>query len=180
MAQLALLKNVRLEHVVKAISGASIVPFDHEADAGLQKRFERAARLVFDDLRANPMVKARVNEAGNGIEDRCKMRWNWKVLRAEKPKGKSGKLNSSGYPDLVVTEEGGSLTYVECNTFNDKTRNLTFAVFTFRPRKNSRHIRMPRTCSLHLNWRVAKTRWAKTCISPDRLGLSLLRRWSAT
>lgn len=143
--QLKPLAKPRLKQVVNAISGASVLPFDSTVDKDLLEQFKRAATSVLADIRANPLVSDRPNEAGNKIEDRVQNALQGQGLIAAKPSSKSGKGKSAGYPDLIV-RGADSVTYVECKTYNRKTLNSTFRSFyispseEFKAHENARHV----------------------------------------
>jgi hypothetical protein len=138
IADLKPLKQVRLKVAINAIASTEIVAFDADADRSLREKFERAARLVLDDIKANPMVKGRPNEAGNAIEGRVKTALIKCGLAVETPKSKSGKAKSAGYPDLLVTDEIGGKTYVECKTLNLNSLNSTLRSFYLSPSDESK------------------------------------------
>ena len=54
-------------------------------------------------------------------------------LDADKPLSKSGKRKVAGYPDIEVRDREGRTIYIDCKTYNTKTKDQTFRTFYFSP-----------------------------------------------
>ncbi|GAJ16742.1 unnamed protein product, partial [marine sediment metagenome] len=76
------------------------------------------------------------NEAGNHIElfvvDALKVAG----LKADKPIAKSGKRKAAGYPDIQIDDELGNTIYLDCKTYNTRTKDQSFRTFYFSPSKD--------------------------------------------
>ena len=57
-------------------------------------------------------------------------------LKAEKPKTKKGKIKVAGYPDIEVMDMQGRTVYIDCKTYNTKTKDQSFRTFYFSPSKD--------------------------------------------
>ena len=68
------------------------------------------------------------------------------ILVANIPKTQKGKFQSAGYPDIEIKEKNGRLTYLECKTYNLKSKDSSFRAFYLQPSQsikiisNARHL----------------------------------------
>lgn len=115
-------KDIPFNVFVEAFSGFSILPLDalDPLDLDLLTKLETAARQCAAALALNPIVHSRANDVGELIETPLKAAIAQSGLRVEKPLSATGKPRRTGYPDLLVRDEAGRPTYVECKTYAAK------------------------------------------------------------
>jgi len=144
------IKNLPFHVVVKALSGSSIIaidmndPFDFALVESLKATANRCAELV----KANPIVRNRPNEVGNDIEPFVIQAAASVGLRAVRPTTQSGANRSTGYPDVLVYDQQGRPTYLECKVYGEGAALTTMRSFYLSPSEDfkvaldARHILM--------------------------------------
>jgi len=132
------LKNIPFSAVVRSLANQSILPIDrsNEDDKRLIKSLEKAASAAGNELQANPIIRARPNEVGNDVEKYVKRAVVGTGLKCESPRGASGKAKSTGYPDLLVTDNANRPTYLECKIYSAKTADSSMRSFYVSPSKD--------------------------------------------
>lgn len=129
------IRDVPFSVIVKSLAGHQIIQIDKTdpADADLLRRLSEFIPLCAADLQANPIRRPRPNEVGNDIEAYV-MRALPKVgLTATRPTSRAGLGKSTGYPDILVWDEGGRATYLEYKTFAHGTPANTMRSFYLSP-----------------------------------------------
>ena len=89
-------RDVPLPVVIKALSGHTVVPWrEQQRDA-----LERIARAVRDSINRGGITSARINEAGNVVENHVSAALVAHGFTAHRPVAPSGRARAAGYPDL--------------------------------------------------------------------------------
>ena len=129
------IRNLPFPVIVRALADTSVIPVDpsNDLDRGVIDRLIRVAHACADAVRANPIVRNRPNEVGNDIEPFVLEAAISAGFRAERPTTKSGKLRSTGYPDVIIYDEAGRPTYLECKIFGEGTALTTMRSFYLSP-----------------------------------------------
>lgn len=129
------LKNVPFLAIIRALSEHKIIQFDRESetDKALLDLICEAARICFQALKEKPILRPRPNEVGNDIEAYVKNALQRLGVKCEKPKTSNGKQKSVGYPDLLLEQDGGRFTYIECKIFNKNTKDSSMRSFYLSP-----------------------------------------------
>ena len=136
------LKDVPFAIVVKATTGCKLLKFDKNCrhDAGLLRRLQQAMDTAIQTAYAEGIQKTRPNEVGNAIEPFVKTALDSVGLAASTPLTADGKSQSAGYPDILITEKGERMTYLECKTYNAKNAGSSFRTFYYQPSQKSKII----------------------------------------
>ena len=134
------LKNIPFPIAIKAISGHSVIAFDKSdvADQRLLKKMVKAMNLASKAAFKNGIFTARPNEVGNHIEPFVRDALKSIGVKAGIPLTSNGKHQSAGYPDIVIKDVDGRVTYLECKTYNKKSIGSSFRAFYFQPSDNSK------------------------------------------
>ncbi len=144
------IRNIPFGIVIKSMTGFEVIAFDKNKneDKSLLKNLSKAAKIAsLEVAKIGGIKRPRPNEVGNDlepfIEDALK-----KVgySDANKPKGKSGKGKSAGYPDREFTDNGRTV-YLEVKSYAKETSpNSTLRSFylspsdDFKVNKNALHL----------------------------------------
>ncbi len=128
------IKNIPFEVIVKALYAREVTKFDQnkESNKAILKKISSAMRNVCKTVQKNPIERQRANEVGNDMEPFVIDELKKNGLNAERPKTKSGKGKSTGYPDIVI-HHGDTTIYLEVKTFAAKNRNTTQRTFYLSP-----------------------------------------------
>lgn len=170
------LDDIPFPVAIKAISGHEVVALNREdrKDGELLEKLGRAAELAGSAAYNEGIEAKRPNEVGNYIEPYVKTGLRQVGLTAETPVTVVGKRQSSGYPDIEITDDYGRVTYLECKTYNLKNIDTTQRAFYFSPSKkackitkNARHLvlsfqietasRKKKRVYIPVRWRVYDT-----------------------
>jgi hypothetical protein len=131
------IKNIPFKLVIKSMTGFDVIAFDKNdtKDKTLLMNLNKAATIASGAVaKSGGIDRARPNEVGNDlepfIEDALK---EVGYKDAGKPKGKSGKRKSAGYPDREFTDNGRTV-YLEVKSFAKTTKpKTTLRSFYFSP-----------------------------------------------
>jgi hypothetical protein len=129
------LKGIPFPVAIKAISGCDVLTFDSTIGQNkkLLEQLCKAAHLGGQKAFNDGIISARPNEAGNYIEPFIVEALKRVGLKADKPITKSGKKKAAGYPDIQVEDQTGRIVYLDCKTYNTKTKDQSFRTFYFSP-----------------------------------------------
>jgi hypothetical protein len=132
---LAPLKGIPFPIAIKAISGFEVLAFNSSLDQNkkLLEQLSKAAQVGGQKAFHDGIFTARPNEAGNHIEPFVLEAIRQVGLKADKPISKSGKKKAAGYPDIQVEDQTGRTVYLDCKTYNTKTKDQSFRTFYFSP-----------------------------------------------
>lgn len=132
------LKGIPFPIAIKAISGFKVLAFDASIDENkkLLSQLSKAAQIGGKDAFDEGIITARPNEAGNHIEPFIVKALNQVGLKAGKPLSKSGKKKAAGYPDIQIEDSNGRVIYMDCKTYNTRTKDQSFRTFYFSPSKD--------------------------------------------
>jgi len=114
-----------LPKVIKNIFGRKVFKIDtgDSRDAELVRDLQEALGQARRAMVEKPIQSKRPNEVGNYIEPYVLAALNqMHGYRAEKPKTQSGKGQSTGYPDILVTDMHHRASYLECKTAHRKKK----------------------------------------------------------
>jgi len=131
------IKGVPFNVVVKALAGREVVPIDRETpdDKDLVERLTRVALIVGQEVRRTPIRRPRPNEVGNDIEAYIVRALAEVGLEGSRPKSAEGRGQGVGYPDILITDEAGRVTYLEAKTYSENTANSSMRSFYLSPSK---------------------------------------------
>jgi hypothetical protein len=132
------LKGIPFPIAIKALTGFEVLSFDPAQDENRQllSKLTQAAQVAGRTAFQQGIFTARPNEAGNRIEPFVVDALRDAGLKADKPVSKSGKKKAAGYPDIQIADEAGSTIYLDCKTYNTRTKGQTFRTFYFSPSKD--------------------------------------------
>lgn len=132
---LAPLANIPYPIAIRAITGRTVIPFDINVPKArnLLEQLIHAAQEAGSRAFELGIFTDRPNEVGNRIEAFVLEALVNTGLNAAKPKTRSGRIKVAGYPDIVVSDAQGQTCYIDCKTYNVKTKETTFRSFYFSP-----------------------------------------------
>lgn len=122
------IKDVPLPVIVEAITEHRVLPWQGQARETLAAIARRIEQLIEE----GEIEAARMNEAGNRVENVVIEAMQGLGLQAGRAKTESGRTRTSGYPDLEVEIEGTSF-YVEVKAFSAATVDSTQRSFYLSP-----------------------------------------------
>ena len=134
------LKGIPFSEVLAATTGKKIYPIDSSRDAAWLAQLSKVLDKTLETLN-KPEHKihttARVNEASRFIEDelmaQCRLVPGWSC---GVPPTTDGAEQRSGYPDLRLVLEDGSVVYLDPKLHAEGSQTSTFRTFYYEP-KNS-------------------------------------------
>ena len=138
-----------LQDIIKDMWSKQLIPIDmsDQADAHLVGQLCQAMADVIHKIHSQPICKKRPNEVGNAIEPFIKDSIaKLHGYTAKAATDASGRGQASGYPDILIQDNLGRYSYIECKTYNQKNLATTFRSFYLSPLKrpkvihNARHI----------------------------------------
>lgn len=121
-------KDVPLPVIIDALAGRRVVPWRGESRGTLLAAAEKIEALIA----ADGIEAARVNEAGNRVENIVIEALQSLGVQARRPRAESGRARSTGYPDLEA-EIGGIGFYIEVKTFSASTVDSSQRSFYLSP-----------------------------------------------
>jgi hypothetical protein len=133
------LRDIRFSIVIKAITGFTVIPFDKK-DASDRKLLEKLVKAIHNATKAafnKGIFTNRPNEVGNHIEPFVRKALNDIGVSASIPTTKKGIHKVAGYPDIEVNYEKRR-TYLECKTYNIKSRDSSLRAFYLQPSPDSK------------------------------------------
>jgi hypothetical protein len=132
------LKGIPFSEVLAATTGKKILPIDPSKDQAWLKKLGAILDRTLAKLNdpAHPMHAAgRINEASRFIEDEllaeCAKEKGWSCGI---PKTSAGEEQRSGYPDLRLVLEDGSVVYLDPKLFATDSRASSFRTFYYEPK----------------------------------------------
>ena len=132
------LRDVSFADVVLAATGKRIIPVDPKKHAELLRKLSGALDATLAALNAPTHAvhhTARVNEASHFIEDEIRRRVNsipgWKCMI---PRTSDDRELHSGYPDLRVVTDDGTVMYLDPKLYEAGNRGSTLRTFYYEPR----------------------------------------------
>lgn len=120
--------DVPLPLIVEVFSGHAVIPWAGEEREAL----ERVAVAVLTAINETGIRADRVNEAGNKVESFVDEALKMMKFETGRPAGPSGRIHSSGYPDLEAAR-GGNSFYIEVKSYNTTTIRSTQRTFYVSP-----------------------------------------------
>jgi hypothetical protein len=120
--------DVPLPLVVEVFSGHTVIPWEGEEREAL----ERVSAALLSAINESGIRADRVNEAGNKVESFVEEALQGLGFETGRPAGPSGRIHSSGYPDLEAAR-GGHSFYVEVKSYNTTTIRSTQRTFYVSP-----------------------------------------------
>ena len=122
------MKDVPLPVIVEALTGHRVVAWQGESREMLQALAARVQALI----ETHGIEAARMNEAGNRVENVVLEAMNSLGVKATRPKTASGRTQAAGYPDIQADFDG-TACYVEVKTFSAATVDSTQRSFYLSP-----------------------------------------------
>lgn len=125
------MKGIPFPVAIKALTGCNVLTFAPSQDQNriLLEQLSKAAQLGGQKAFQEGIFTARPNEAGNHIVESLKQ----VGLKADKPTSRKGKKKAVGYPDIQIEDQTGRVVYLDCKTYNTKTKDQSFRTFYFSP-----------------------------------------------
>lgn len=132
------LRGIPFPVVIKALADTSVLAIEPENadDKGLVELIAKAAVVVGELVRVNPIRRNRPIEVGNDIEPFVMEALEQVGLSAERPRSAKGRGQQVGYPDVLLTDEKGRPTYLECKIFGEGSAITTMRSFYLSPSAN--------------------------------------------
>lgn len=129
------IRGIPFSVIVKSISEQRIIPINLQdaADRHLVDSLVALANVASDEVARIPIIRPRPNEVGNDIEPHVIKAARQVGLRAERPKTKSGKLKTTGYPDILIYDTADRPTYLECKVYGQGTDKSSMRSFYVSP-----------------------------------------------
>lgn len=128
-------KGISVSTAIEAMTGFKIIPLnlDTPQDLALLDHIGQAASHCAAKSVADPIISARVNEVGNLIEPRLKISLEAHDFDVSWPCAADGTGGRSGYPDLLITQDQGHLTYIEVKAVGHGQESSSFRSFYLSP-----------------------------------------------
>ena len=129
------IKDIPFNLVIEAISGCSVIPFDinDKKDKKILDSLIKAVNIAGSEINKEGIIRPRPNEVGNDVEKYIMTALNELGYKADKPTTASGKKMSTGYPDIEFIDENSQISYLECKTYNIKSKSTSFRSFYLSP-----------------------------------------------
>lgn len=129
------MKGIPFSVAIKALTGCDVLTFDPSLNENkkLLEQLSKAAQFAGKKAYQKGIFTDRPNEAGNRIEPFVVKALRSVGLKADKPVSKSGKKKVAGYPDIQIEDQNGRIVYLDCKTYNTKTKDQSFRTFYFSP-----------------------------------------------
>lgn len=129
------MKGIPFSVAIKALTGCDVLAFDPSLNENkkLLEQLSKAAQFAGKKAYQKGIFTDRPNEAGNRIEPFVVKALRSVGLKADKPVSKSGKKKVAGYPDIQIEDQNGRIVYLDCKTYNTKTKDQSFRTFYFSP-----------------------------------------------
>ena len=138
------MKEIPFPVVLAATTGKNIIPIEPESDRAWLDRLGKVLDRVLAQLNdpAHAIHRAgRINEASRFIEDQLRQELNkepgWKCMI---PCTAGGEEQRSGYPDLRLVLENGSVVYLDPKLFEEDSRTSTLRTFYFEPKTTTNKV----------------------------------------
>jgi hypothetical protein len=137
------LKGIPFPVAIRAICSTGVEKMDPSdpKDAELIDLLTEAAGRVSKAVFASPILRPRPNEVGNDLEPFAMRAIRDMGIKAESPKSAGGKGQSTGYPDLIVEDKYGRLSYIDVKSYADGAALTTMRSFYMSPSAN------PKVCN---------------------------------
>lgn len=136
------INGVPLNLVMETITGKKVIAFDNNnpMDEALLSTLIIVAKQTGDEINKTGIASRRANEVGNRIENFVLNSLNANSFRAETPKTKSGRAQSTGYPDIYFCDQANRHNYLECKTYNIESIDTSLRSFYLSPSKDPKII----------------------------------------
>lgn len=132
------LKGIPFSEIIAATTGKKIIPVESSTDGVWLERLGRAldrALLVLNDPAQGIHAAGRINEASRFIEDQIRAELSREPgWRCAIPRTNSGGEQRSGYPDLRLVLENGSVVYLDPKLFAADSRESALRTFYYEPK----------------------------------------------
>jgi len=129
------IKGIPFSVIVKSLAECQVIQIDKtdQADTDLLKRLEKAIHFCSSELKSSPIRRPRPNEVGNDVEEYVMRALPKAGLSPARPTSSACLGKSTGYPDILVRDEGKRATYLECKIFADGSEATTMRSFYLSP-----------------------------------------------
>ena len=142
------LRGVPFSEVIFDTTGKKVLPF--EANNAVDQRVAKAISAACDETmkRLNAPASViqnvdRINEVSSHFEDTLRELLNTTPgLQCDFPLTVDGKIQRSGYPDLLITDvESKRVFYLDPKLYAAGSRDSSFRTFYFEPKKSTNKVR---------------------------------------
>ena len=129
------LRNVPYYVGIQVLTGCRVLHFDLSDKENLEllELLKRAAQKAGEEANRKGIYTQRPNEARNMIKPFVIDALNSVGLKASKPRTKTGKIKTAGYPDIEIVDRKGRTIYLDCKTYSRTTKNQSLRTFYFSP-----------------------------------------------
>lgn len=128
-------RGVPFNIIIKSLAEKEVIKIDLLSgdDAALIAKIKAAIKIVAREVESNPIRRPRPNEVGNDIEPFVIRGLQSAKLNAKRPTSADGHGKATGYPDILVFDDAGRPTYLECKTFTHPATMTTMRSFYVSP-----------------------------------------------
>lgn len=132
------IRGIPFNVIIKALSEREVIKFDRKNadDEALFEKLKIAIGLVAEEVKKSPIRRSRPNEVGNDIEGFVLRGLDAASLKATRPTSADGHGQATGYPDILIYDDLGRPTYLECKIFSRGTGMTTMRSFYLSPSKS--------------------------------------------
>lgn len=129
------IKGIPLNVIIEIICGHKVLEYnennkDHKE---LLNKLIEVAKRTCAEVNKVGIIRSRANEVGNDIEKYVRDSLKYYNISEHTPGTKSGKKKSNGYPDIEITTNDNQKHYIECKTYNQKTKGYSMRTFYLSP-----------------------------------------------
>lgn len=117
-----------LHEIIPVLYGEDVLPYSGEDKEALKIALTRALAAI----NAKGIEARRVNEVGNAVESYVVDALEAAGFAADRPRARSGRQRSVGYPDIEASREGHAF-YFEIKTYHPRTEESTQRTFYLSP-----------------------------------------------
>jgi hypothetical protein len=129
------IRGIPFSVIVKSLAERQVIQIDRtdESDSELLIRMKKAIHICAAELKDDPIRRPRPNEVGNDVEAYVMRALPEAGLKGERPKSQRGLGKATGYPDILIRDEGNRATYLECKIFTQGSADTTMRSFYLSP-----------------------------------------------
>lgn len=129
------IKGIPFNLIIESISGCKVLEFSKE-EKDKKAILDTLIKIITNtckNVNKDGILRPRPNEVGNDIETFVVESIVQSGFIADKPKTKTGKQQSVGYPDIEFSFDKKNFHYIECKTYNHDTVGTSMRSFYLSP-----------------------------------------------
>jgi hypothetical protein len=129
------LKGIPFPLIIESICDKKVIKYDpgNVEHLSVLNTLIEVAKWTCEEINKKGIIRTRANEVGNDIEEFVIDSLVKYKLQAYKPKTMSGKVKSTGYPDIEFKTPDGTNHYIECKTYSESTISSSMRSFYLSP-----------------------------------------------